>query len=579
MVETLTLKRRLGGFDTLVEALAYAAAFRGQGLGYFDGQGCLIAQTDYRELWLRVCASALWMQRQIGWQAGCRVGLVAQTGPDFIVYFCACQLLGWIPCPLPPPAALQGAERYRETIAGMQEAAGIALVVAPSKLLASLQAGSSADAWLAYEATEHLEGNEADCIFAMGQFASPAPQELAYVQFSSGSTAQPKGIAISHGALMANVDDILRHGMQLKPDDRAFSWLPYYHDMGLVGMLLAPICGQVCVDYLAPSAFVRRPHLWPQLMGSRRSTITYAPGFAYALAASRAGAMGDANAPPVRLDALRIAGVGGDQVHAAQLQPFAERFAAQGFDANAFKPSYGLAEATLAVTICDAPYGQLVRRFAIHEAGQVCEGEGAPGFRELVNCGRALPGWALTVQDAQGRPLPACQLGSIVARGRAQMSGLLVQGELRPADGERGIETGDVGFLDAHGELFIVGRSKDVLIVRGRNLWPQDLELLAARELLADADDLMLLQTELLPTELVLLVHEKVISRAAPVEQLRLLATALVAACGTAVQPCVVANGSIERTSSGKKARGAVRTRFLNGQIAPLVHFSIHDEP
>ena len=559
-------ERRMGGFSSLPQALRYAAtAFPDQGFSYFDGQGQLSARMGYGELWRRACAVAVWMRTGIAAQRGTRIGLLAQTGPDFIVHFCACQLLGWVPCPLPLPASLQGASRYQQALANLQAAAGIELLIGPRQLLASLQTGMSGLAGLDYEATAHLGGDEATCAAAWQAGGAPEPSDVAYVQFSSGSTAQPKGIAIAHRALMANVDDILRHGLRVVPQDRAFSWLPYYHDMGLVGLLLAPICGQVSVDYLAPSSFVRRPHVWLALMERQGSTITYAPGFAYALAARRL----PPGAPVPRLHALRIAGVGGDQVHAAQLQEFGRALAPQGFDMNAFKPSYGLAEATLAVTMCDAPFDRLQRHFAIGDDGAVREVDAAePAARALVSCGKALPGWTVTVVDAQGRPLPPLRVGGIVVKGEAQMSGLLEHGRLEAVDRSRGIETGDLGFRAADGEWFVVGRGADLVIVRGRNLWPLDLERVAAQVLGADTDDLMLLQKEGPGAELVLLVQEKAAARVQGAEHHGHLVAALVAACGAAVQPCVVANGTIERTSSGKKARGPTRARFLGGRIA-----------
>lgn len=564
--------RLIGGFASLQEAAAYAACFPDRGMTFFDGVGQQHVFLSYARLWQMARQLAEYLRRSKPLPAGARIGLIAQTGPDFIAHFLACQLLGWIPCPLPLPFALQGNARYQRVLQGMLDAAGMSLLMAPQSMLALLKMDALQTLFpcLAYEAAiEAIEGLT-DQIYEFPSVA-PSPRDIAYVQFSSGSTAQPKGIAISHRALMINIDDILRAGMQLHTSDRAFSWLPFYHDMGLVGMLLAPLCAQVCVDYLAPSAFVRRPYLWPRLMGRRASTITYAPAFGYALAASRSAVEDDAS---LNLQFLRVAGVGGDRIIPSQLQAFALRYAKAGFHSDAFRPSYGLAEATLAVTVCDLPWAQAHRHFLVDYAGLVTYAEAGKGdvAREFVNCGKPLPSWEVLVRDAHGESLPHGAMGDVVVRGSAQMSGTFEQGHLQLVEPADGVATGDVGFLSVDGDLFITGRRKDVMIVRGRNVWPQDVEQAVAEILNSQVDDILLFQDQEAPPEsdLFLLVHEKAVRQSAQQNAHEAIASRAASLLGAIPVVHVVTNGSIERTSSGKKARAATREQFLNGTIMKL---------
>ena len=179
------------------------------------------------------------------------------------------------------------------------------------------------------------------------------PEDTAYLQFSSGSTRFPKGVVIQHRALMANVVGILTQGMEIRPHDRAVSWLPLYHDMGLVGFLLSPLAGQVSVDLLATQDFARRPRLWLHLLSRNRGTVSYSPSFGYDLCTRRQRTIERDN---LDLSSWRVAGIGGDMIRPGVLSEFAKTFRSCGFSERAFLPSYGMAEATLAITF--APVGR-----------------------------------------------------------------------------------------------------------------------------------------------------------------------------------------------------------------------------
>lgn len=574
-------ERRIGGFAHLLQALEHAAAFPGQQLCWFDGHGREQQALSYAQVLDKTRAYAAPLAQHLDAAAksadglGPRLGIVASTGPDFLAAFCASQWVGGIPCPLPAPSPLQDVSRYAQALLNMCQAAGISLVLGPQQLLAQLRAdGQLPVAMLAFEDLALV----ADAAHAVQPMPNDlAPEAVAYVQFSSGSTGQPKGVAISHAALMHNVDAILQAGMALTAEDRAFSWLPYYHDMGLVGFVLAPLCGQVSVDYMAPSAFARRPHLWPSLMAERGSTITYAPNFAWQMAAKSAALL----APDAQLHALRIAGVGGDYVDYAALQAFAQGFALHGFDPNAFKPSYGMAEATLAVTMSDAPFERLRGYFHIGD-GHVAQALPASDVlaKPMVNCGRPLPGWTLQVRDAAGQSLPEGMEGDIWLQGPAQLSGYFSAGELRGVAAHQGIETGDRGFVSACGALYVSGRSKDLMVIHGRNVWPLDVEAAASENTGIAQDHMLMLQSREFADgqpALVLLLQEKAVRQSPKSHALKLAAAAATAAAGAAVRACMVPNGSIVHTSSGKKARTSTQARFEQGQIPILADSAAPD--
>lgn len=568
-------ERKIGGFTHLLQALAHAAAFPSQRLSWFDGQGRLQQVLSYAQVLDKARGYAAQLtqrvetvtQRSDG--VGPRLGIVATTSPDFLPAFCASQWIGGVPCPLPAPSPLQDLPRYTQALLNMCRASGISLVMGPRPLLAQLQADAQWD--VSTLAFEEMAVMAADAVpVAPPMPHAVAPQAIAYVQFSSGSTGQPKGVAISHAALMHNIDAILQAGMALTAQDRAFSWLPYFHDMGLVGFVLAPLCGQVSVDYLAPSAFARRPQLWPGLMAERGSTITYAPNFAWQMAA-RSAKLVDADA---RLNSLRIAGVGGDYVDYAALRTFAQAFAPHGFVADAFKPSYGLAEATLAVTMSAAPFDSLPAYVHIDDSQRVhALAADAASAKPLVDCGRPLPGWTLQVRDAAGQKLPPEVEGDIWLQGPALLSGYFSAGVLQPVPASQGLETGDRGFLSLDGSLYVTGRSKDLIVIHGRNVSPLDVEAAVSKRAGVAQEHIQLLHASspaIGQAALVLLLHEKALRQSPEPQALLVAAAAATAVVGAAVRACVVANGSIVYTSSGKKARSLTLARFEQGQIPIL---------
>jgi fatty-acyl-CoA synthase len=302
------------------------------------------------------------------------------------------------------------------------------------------------------------------------------PGQRCYLQFSSGSTRFPLGVDICQDQLMANIDGTLSdHGICLQPEDHAVSWLPWYHDMGLVGFLLAAMCGQRSIDVMSSSDFARRPLQWLTIASRRRATITYSPSFGYDLAARRAQTQ---SLEELDLSSLRVAGIGGDMIQAPVLRRFIDTFAPVGFDSRAFLPCYGMAELCVALS-----FPKFFGGFAVDKVDRadlvdrhVATPSAGDNVREFVVCGRPLPGHAVEIRGEADKPLGERQVGRIFARGPSVMPGYFGEPEASAAVLKDGwLDTGDLGYW-CGGEIVVTGRAKDLIIVNGRNIWPQDIE-------------------------------------------------------------------------------------------------------
>jgi fatty-acyl-CoA synthase len=372
-------------------------------------------------------------------------------------------------------------------------------------------------------------------------------------------------VVVTHRALMANAAAITRDGLQIQPRDRAVSWLPLYHDMGLIGFLLSPMASQMTVDLLPTAAFVRRPLLWLDLIGRHGGTVSYSPTFGYDLCARRADAAGE-----IDLSSWRIAGVGGDMVRPAPLERFAERFAAAGFRRTAFVASYGMAEATLALTM--APLDQGLRTDTVdvdrmERDGCVVSGEAATRQRSFVRCGPILPGHEVEVRDEAGAALPERQVGRIFVRGPSLMREYFREPQATAAvlSADGWLDTGDLGYR-ADGEITPTGRSKDLILLNGRNVWPQDLEWTAESGVdgLRSGDVAAISQGE--DAEQVVLLVQCRSSDGETRSRIRDDVTALMRARhGVDALVRLVGPRALPQTSSGKLSRSKARGLYESG--------------
>ena len=564
------LPRRFGDFGTLADALDYAAGGE-TGLNFYNGKGELAVALPHRSLRPQALSLARRLLRA-GLDRGDRVAIVAETHPDVVTAFCACQYAGLIPALLPLPPAFGGKDAYVEHIRRLVGAAQASALFVPQPLVDWLAGFARGAGLKAFGTVAGLPPED-------GARLSPSrPEEVAYLQFSSGSTRFPTGVAVLQQALMSNVEAILRHGIKLRPDDRAVTWLPLYHDMGLVGFLLASLAGQVSVDFLPPQEFARRPQVWLRLLSANRGTLTYSPSFGYELCVRRGRAAAAAGTAGLDLSAWRVAGIGGDMIRPSVLARFAETFAPDGFRAGAFVPSYGMAEATLAVSF--NPLGAGLRTDTVdldlleREGVASTPGPGSRRVRSFVLCGPPLPGTELEIGDSAGNPLPERRVGRILVRGPGLMRGY----DGRPAETaavlspDGWLDTGDLGYRLGD-EVVVTGRAKDLIIVNGRNVWPQDLEWSVEQSVAAlRSGDVAAFSVEEDEAEAVVVLVE---TRGAPNPTAREALAAEVAGTlrarhGLEGRVVLVPPGSLPHTSSGKLSRVLARARYLQGDFAPL---------
>ncbi len=556
-------RRRAGGFSTLVEGLEFAARTAG-GFNFHAPRGALEQVLSFARL-AELARERAGKLVAAGLKRGERVALMAETTPDFMITFFACQYAGMLPCPVPLPMQLGGRDSHARRVAGMLRAARArALLVSASHARAMGEAACAGGAGLLVHEEIAALPEHMDAIRPL------KAEEPAYIQYSSGSTSDPKGILISQRAITTNTTAILRDGLRIGEEDRAFSWLPLYHDMGLVGFFLAPLMGQVSVDYLATQSFAKRPALWLELMSRNASTISFAPTFGYELAARRIGA----KAEELDLSRWRVAGIGGDMVRVDILERFADALAPAGFRREAFLPSYGMAEMSLAISFHDlhqAPRTDVIdRRLAQLQRKAVPIAPDSRHARRFASCGRVLPGHELKVVDAHGRELPERAIGHIWVKGPSMMGGYFqnpaASAVVMKDDGF--MDTGDLGYM-LDGEIYITGRAKDLILYHGRNIWPQDIEWAVERLQGVRSGDVAAFTVEREDGAERIVVLVQCRSRDAR-EQARLrreVAAAVHRALGVECDVVLVERRALPMTSSGKLARARARALYLAGEM------------
>ena len=288
----------------------------------------------------------------LGLHRGDRMLLIADTTPEFVVTFMACQYAGVVAVPVSLPAGLGAKSGYVDQLALQLAGSGARAAMASAGL-----GGFLAEA---AEGANLLLHGEPEAFAALPEASVDlqplGPDERCYLQYSSGSTRFPLGVDVTQRALMANILGMSSTGLDIRPEDRGISWLPLYHDMGLVGFMLGPICNQMSTDLLPTREFARRPSVWLNMISQNRNTVSYSPTFGYDLCMRR---LSEEQIAALDLSCWRGAGIGGDMVQPHVLRRFAEAFAAAGFRESAFVPSYGMAETCLAVAF--APADERVR--------------------------------------------------------------------------------------------------------------------------------------------------------------------------------------------------------------------------
>jgi fatty-acyl-CoA synthase len=561
-----SLPRRFADFDTLQEALDYAA--RGnRGLNFHDPRGQLTRTYRFSDL-REDSVAAAYRLIAAGVSPGDRVALTAETGAEFAALFFGAIYAGAWPVPLPLPTSFGGRDSYIEQLSVQLHSADPSFLFYPDEL-ASL-AGAAASAvgveGVIWERFAERDAPEAP-------LPAAATDDIAYLQYSSGSTRFPHGVAITHRALLKNLA-AHSHGMDLCDTDRCVSWLPWYHDMGLVGCLLSPVANQVSTDYLKTEDFARRPLAWLDLISRNQgTTLSYSPTFGYDICARRVSSQ-TAVAERFDLSRWRVAGNGADMIRPDVMQAFVDAFADAGFRASSFLPSYGLAEATLAVSIMPPGEGivvELVEENLLAGGGKA-ERDRPHRFRSVVNCGKPALDMEIAIRSDGGERLGEREIGKIWCRGPSVMVGYFRDEEATKAcmDADGWLDTGDMGYL-SNDYLYVVGRAKDMIIINGRNHWPQDIEWAVEQLPGFKAGDIAAFSIttpggEETPAVLVQCRTSDIGERSRLRDTIRERVRAI-----TGIN-CVielVPPRTLPRTSSGKLSRAKARNLYLSGEIQP----------
>lgn len=565
-----SLERRFSDFETLVEAIDYAA--RGnRGLNFYDAKGNLKQSLTYREL----NKQAHQMARKLtgmGFNKGDRIALIAETSGEFVAFFLGCTIASVLPVPMPLPTSFGGKEGYVSQLNSQLKSSLSNAIMAPSfmnEILDTAKDGTEVRFSGSYDDYLAQDG-DADPVL-------PATDDVAYLQYSSGSTRFPHGIVVTHASLLANNFGMSYHGVHLQDDDRITSWLPFYHDMGLVGTLLTSITCQISADFIPTEEFARRPLSWLRVMTANKGTISYSPTFGYDVCARRAGTRKSAM-EDLDLSSWRLAGIGAEMIRPDVMRFFLETFTPLGFKPTALLPSYGLAECTLGVSFGEVGKGIEIdlmdEAMLTGDKHLLVSDDGTKSrMREVVNCGKPMPEYDIEFRGDDGSVMADGAVGRIFVRGVSVMKEYFNDPEATKAclSDDGWLDTGDMGYMKK-GCIYIVGRAKDMIIVNGKNHWPQDIEWAAEQMDGVKSGDVAAISVpgenaEEIP---LILAQCRISETADRVRFMDEIKKQVQRETGINVMVEVVPPKSLPRTSSGKLSRVKARNQYLSGHLQAI---------
>lgn len=509
----------------------------------------------------------------LGAKKGDRVALILPDNADFVFAFLGAIRAGIIPVPIYPPTGLGKLAGYLENTLHIVAKSGAKILLTNAevkRMLGIIQA--QAPELQKVIAVEGIRSSREDL-----QPAKVSLDDTAFLQFTSGSTSRPKGVVLTHRNLAANVRAIMERGIGIRDGvDSGVSWLPLYHDMGLIGFVIAPLYHLNTITFLPPLLFLKRPARWLEAISRYRGSISFGPNFAYALCVKR---IKDSEVAGLDLSSWRVAGCGAEPIRAENLQAFADKFAPIGFDRKAFISSYGMAESTLAISFSKRGAGvtaDVVDGEALWSQGRAVPIDPeSPRAAPIVQCGPAFEGHEIQVfalDDAiREKPLGERCVGEIRLRGPSVTAGYFNEVEKTQESFAGGwFRTGDLGYL-ADGNVHICGRSKEVIIVNGRNYYPQDLEWEAGKVEGVRKGNVVAFGT-LKPhndRERVVITFETGVTDEAPLQALKGEVRRVVQqALGLTVDDVVpLAPGLLPKTTSGKLQRGRTRELYETGTL------------
>lgn len=524
-----------------------------------NGDAIFFTYSEVRKGALRVASDL----QQRGVRNGDVIGIILPTSIDFLQTFLGVQLAGGIPTALYPPFRLGKLDEYFSRTSRMLNRVESRLLITDRRTRTLLGPVVQQTTSLKDVVDVSELGEEPDRWLPVGA----SPDDIAFLQFSSGTTVEPKAVQISHRNLLANLDmmnSFLEGITREEAQNGAVCWLPLYHDMGLVGCMYMGLYHPGTVTYIGPDTFISRPRIWLQTLSRYKGVISPAPDFAYGLCLSR---IKDEDMEGLDLSNWKFALNGAEPISTAVMEQFVDRFSRWGFRKNALTPVYGLAEAVLGVSFSDPEKPPGVTEFSSQELGM---GRAVPGKgRRIPSVGRPVPGLSLEIRDERGQPVQEGIVGRIFIKGPSVTPGYYRSPEITAQTFKNGwLDTGDLGFL-FEGELYISGRAKDLIIIRGRNYAPQEIE-----ELLLDVPGLRTgcAVAVSIPgdsgEELVILAERKTdtdLPDQALIESVREAVLKGISLTPSHVR--ILEPGTLPRTSSGKMRRSEALRMFQDEQL------------
>lgn len=565
-------------FDTVLDAITAGKAESRRGFTFQNLHGDE-TRYSFAELEAETARRAGALQA-LGLIKGDRLGMVIAEPEDFVLDFLAALRVGVIPVAVYPPHYLGGLDHYTRQVRLVFQSAGTrAAVVSPqfANIFRTLMA-SVTGLEMTIE-TPALHGSTRE-----PEYPDINPDDLAFLQYTSGSTMAPRGVMVTHRCLVTNIHAFMGAGLEMDPErDSGVCWLPLYHDMGLVGFVLGPLYWSVSVVFIPTLRFIKNASTWLDAIDAHRATVTFAPNFAFSLTTRRVRA---AELQRWDLSCVKALGCGSEPIHPATLREFVRVFGEScGLNPNAVMPAYGLAECTLAVAmkrLGEPMRTRLVLQERFEAEGVACPVDDAATTRiaEHVSCGRALPGAEVAILDVNGCALPDHVQGEVCVRGRSVADGYFGEGEAWSRVFHDGwLWTGDLGYL-SNGELFITGRSKDLIILNGRNHHPQIIEwMVGAVNGVREGNVVAFSRSGASGDELVVVVEART-------TDFRRLVADIEDAVHNAVftKPAEVLwlrPGSLPKTSSGKLKRHEIKQQYLRTglQAERLRHYPEEGDP
>lgn len=511
--------------------------------------------------------------QELGLRKGERAALILPDTHAFVVTFLGALRAGIVPVPIYPPSGFGQLGGYLDNTRHIVAKSGAKALITSKvikPLLGTVQASSPALETVATFSTLQ-ESN------ARLRPAALGPDDIAFLQFTSGSTSRPKGVVLTHGNLLANIRNIIVEGLRIDPTvDSAMTWLPLFHDMGLIGFVLAPVVGTIQTTFMSPLVFLMKPASWLEAMSHYQATMSFGPNFSYALCVKR---VRERELEGVDLSGWRVAGCGAEPIRGENLEAFADKYEKLGFRKESFYPAYGLAESTLAVSFARGVPTDRVKASVLWSEGRAEPTESTDDSLRIVSCGPAFENHEIgvfAVDDASCETrLPDRVVGELRLHGASVSQGYFEDPELtKEAFVDGWFRTGDLGYL-ADGQAHVCGRLKEIVIVHGRNFHPQDIEWEASQVPGVRKGNVIAFGTldAVADCEKVVLALES--GAVEPAERERIEADVrarILEVIGIALDEILVLSpGTLPKTSSGKLQRTKTRQLHHEGLLAQRV--------